>query len=253
MRNLDFLGWFRGCLAVLVTLCFVACGQEERPKDAWVVGVCADNPPFVFVDTQASGDIVGFEPDLVHLLAQVSGKKVILKDMEFGSLIAALQSGRVDMAIASIEMTPDRKKNLDFSNAYLESTTVLVSRKAFPLKGTISWGGLKMGAQLGSAHEAYLKKLELNQPTLKRVAYNRVNEMVQDLENGRLNGFLVEKPVAKKLVGTHAFDMQLLPLSDGSYGIAFPKSSPLVSTVNEALQQVRQRGDLQQLTDKWGI
>ncbi len=232
---------------------FVAACEQEKKGETWVVGVSADNPPFVFVDTQKGGHIAGFEVELMEAISQEAGKKVEFRDMDFGSLIASLQSKRIDMSIAAIEITPEREKNLSFSENYHQAMTVLVSRKANPLQGEIPWEGMKIGTQLGSAHEAYIKTIETKYPNLKRISYNRVNEMIQDLSNGRLNGFLVEKPVAERLSRQYPFAQFTLPSLKNFYGVAFPKDSFLVPAVNQALQRLKENGTLENLKKKWDI
>lgn len=242
----------------LLTLAFIAfvsaaCGEQGKKGDVWVVGVSADNPPFIFVDTQKGGHIAGFEAELMEAIAQEAGKKIEFRDMDFGSLIASLQSKRIDMSVAAIEITSEREKNLSFSENYHQAMTILVSRKTNPLQGEIFWEGMKIGTQLGSAHEAYIKTIEAKYPHLKRISYNRVNEMIQDLSNRRLNGFLVEKPVAERLISQYPFVQFALPSLKNFYGIAFPKNSSLLPVVNQALQRLKENGILENLKKKWEI
>ncbi|MGL5783995.1 MAG: ABC transporter substrate-binding protein [Alphaproteobacteria bacterium] len=238
---------------IFVSFLATACGKQEKKGETWVVGVSADNPPFVFVDTQKGGHIVGLEVELIEAIAQEAGKKIEFRDMDFGSLIASLQSKRIDMSISAIEITPEREKNLSFSENYHQAITVLVSKKATQVQGEIPWEGMKIGAQLGSAHEAYIKTIEVKYPNLKRISYNRVNEMVQDLNNGRLDGFLVEKPVAERLTSQYPFVQFTLPSLKNFYGIAFPKNSFLIPAVNQALQRLKENGVLENLKKKWEI
>jgi arginine/lysine/histidine transporter system substrate-binding protein len=246
-------GFFRLFGVAFMSFLLLACGDQGKKEKTWVVGVSADNPPFVFVDTQKRGQITGFEVELAKAIAQEAGQQIEFRDMDFGGLIASLQSKRIDLSISAIEVTPEREKNLDFSESYHQAITVLVSLRAAPLQGEISWEGLKIGTQLGSAHEAYIKTVEATYPHLKRISYNRVNEMVQDLSNGRLTGFLVEKPVAESLMGQYPFVQVTLPSVGKRYGIAFPKGSSLVPVVNQALQKLKEKGVLKILMKKWGI
>ncbi|MGL5719274.1 MAG: ABC transporter substrate-binding protein [Alphaproteobacteria bacterium] len=244
---------FFNLLGLIFISFFVAACEQEKKGETWVVGVSADNPPFVFVDTQKGGHIAGFEVELMEAIGQEAGKKVEFRDMDFGSLIASLQSKRIDMSIAAIEITPEREKNLSFSENYHQAMTVLVSRKANPLQGEIPWEGMKIGTQLGSAHEAYIKTIGVKYPNLKRISYNRVNEMIQDLSNGRLNGFLVEKPVAERLISQYPFAQFILPSLKNFYGVAFPKDSSLVLAVNQVLKRLKKNGALENLKKKWDI
>jgi polar amino acid transport system substrate-binding protein len=95
-----------------------------------VVGVSLGEAPFGFV---VNGETVGFDIELVRRFGAYLGKEVQFADMEFGGLIAAVASKKVDMIAASMFITDERKKQIDFSDPYYE-----MGNRAFALKSNIA-------------------------------------------------------------------------------------------------------------------
>ena len=91
------------------------------------VGVSNVGKPFVFLE---NGEWKGSDIDIVRRFAAASGRPLQLVSMDFGALIASLQSGKVDIIISSIYVTPERQKQILFSNPYFEMATVAFARKS---------------------------------------------------------------------------------------------------------------------------
>lgn len=90
------------------------------------MGTNAAFPPFEYVD----GDkIVGFDITMSQMIARDFGSRLEVSDMAFDSLIAALQSGTIDMAVAGMSVTEERLKSVDFSEAYYESEQVIIVKQ----------------------------------------------------------------------------------------------------------------------------
>ncbi len=92
------------------------------------VGTEALMPPFEFVDS--NDNCSGFDIELAQRIGQVLGKKVVVSNMGFPALIPALQSGKIDLAISCINVTEERKQEVDFSKPYYTSETAAMVRKA---------------------------------------------------------------------------------------------------------------------------
>jgi ABC-type amino acid transport substrate-binding protein len=91
------------------------------------MGTCLLEEPFAFV---SNGEKVGFDIELAHRLAQILGVKLDIIDMSYDGIIAGLQTGKIDMALANFYKTPEEQQTMAFSNTYLKSgITVLVRRE----------------------------------------------------------------------------------------------------------------------------
>jgi len=95
-----------------------------------VAGVSTSGPPFTFVKDNV---MLGLDIEMVRRFAAFIGKDVKFSDMEFGGLVASVASGKVDLISASIFITPERQKLINFSNPYYEEQT-----RVFALKSNIA-------------------------------------------------------------------------------------------------------------------
>lgn len=232
-------------------VCFSLLGGCAPPHDTVKVGVCADNPPFTFVNPQESKDVQGFDIDLIKALGAKMGIKCVFYDMDFASLIAALYSKRVDMAIASFEQTPERLKNMDFSKAYHKSPYAFLSMQS-PTPSLLE-GNQKIGAQLGSSHERFLKTLQTAHRPFEVISYNRIGEMIQDLKNKRLHWIILDAQTAQSISKKFHMPIKFFNNEGASYHIVFSKGSEHKTPVNRALEDIAHEGLMKKIITKWLI
>jgi len=91
------------------------------------IGTNATFPPYEYYE---KGVIVGIDADLAKIIAERLGKCAVIEDMEFDAIIPALQSGKIDMGMAGMTVTPERLKNIDFTESYTIARQVVVERSA---------------------------------------------------------------------------------------------------------------------------
>lgn len=241
--------------ACLCLLFLVSCGEkkEDGAVKPLVVITSPDNHPYEFKDTTQSGDkVIGFDMDVVHKLGEHLGRPVKIVEADFSSLIPSLQSGRADMAIAELSPTEERRKSVDFSTPYYNNKSELLVLETSSLISEKDLEGQKLGVQLGSSNETIGRKLTESVPGLTLVALNKVGDLVQELKNGRIQAALIGSAVAYKIAkSTPGFKVVSVDISSGEIAIAFPKGSPLVAPVNEALKEMR--SDIKNIEVKWII
>ncbi len=102
------------CLISASMLFLSGCGNEKDRNEIHFV-TSAEYPPFEYNE---QGEIKGFDIDLAKLIAKELGKKAVFDNMQFSSILPALSAGQADIAISTITITEDRKKNFDFSSPY---------------------------------------------------------------------------------------------------------------------------------------
>ena len=73
--------------------------------------------------------VVGIDPSMMQAVADKLGMELQIEDMEFDSIITAVQSGKADVGAAGMTVTEDRLKNIDFTNPYTTATQVIIVRK----------------------------------------------------------------------------------------------------------------------------
>lgn len=237
------------CFLGLVALSGCDKSPESGPRKPLVVILSPDNPPFEFKDT-AHGDEgpIGFDVDVIKALEKRLGTPIEIMEADFGAIIPSLQSGRADMAISELNPTEERRKNVDFSQPYYVNKPALLVPNTSPIASEKELEGKKLGVQLGSTNENLARLWAI--PGMDLISLNKVGELIQELKNGRIQAVLVGDRVAQNIARALP-DIKIVPLtvSGGQLAIAFPKGSPLVGPVNEALQGMTE--DLENMAKKW--
>ncbi len=215
-----------------------------------ILATSADYKPYEFHDTSSGQDkIVGFDIDIADAIAKKLHFQYKIQDMDFNGLVGALQSHRADFVIAGMSPTDDRKKSVDFSDLYYQAKMTIVSKKGSPYTTIDSLKGKRVGAQLGSIQETEAKKI----PGATVDSLNTIPAIVQQVITGRDDGAIIEDTVAKGYVQQYPqLQMTYIPnlTADGA-AIAFPKGSPWVDKFNQAIREMKQDGELDQLAQKW--
>ncbi len=98
----------------------------EYPNGTLVMATNAQFPPYEFLEEDK---VVGFDPDMMKAVCDKLGYKLEIENMDFDSIIAAVDSGKADVGVAGMTITEDRLKNIDFSDCYTTATQVIIVRK----------------------------------------------------------------------------------------------------------------------------
>lgn len=226
-------------------------GEGEEGKKKLIMGTSADYPPFEYIDTAKSDEFIGVDIDIAKAVTEKLGYEFEVRDMDFGGLIQALQSGQVDFVLSAMSATEDRKKNVDFSEIYYTSKHMIVSKKGSDITSLEDLEGKTVGVQLGSIQETKAKDLT-EEVDMKVENRNRIPELIQEIKAGRFDAAIIEDTVAqgffekdKELEGFTVED------ADGGYAIALPKDSELTEEFNKALQEMIDNGELDEIITKW--
>src|SRR5690625_2885104 len=153
--------FLKGLVVISIAVLLVACGggedngtkseNSDEEKEVLKMGTSADFPPFETRDTD--GELIGFDIDLAHLIAEELGYELQIEDMKFDGLIGALQTGRIDMVMSGMSATEDRKENADLSVEYQHSGERCLSLKETPCEDIEGLKGKKVGVQVGAKQE----------------------------------------------------------------------------------------------------
>lgn len=229
-------------------------GSEEgnETKKVLTMGTSADFPPFETIDA-ATGEYIGFDIDLANAVAEELGYELKIENMDFGGLISALQSERLDFIISGMSATEERKESVDFSTEYHKSGEMFVTLKDSAIKTLEDLDGKTVGVQLGSIQEEGAKKIK--KETLKNLeisALNKAPELIQELKTGRIDAVYLDKTVAIGFIEEQdlaGFDDPTE--SSPGMAIAFAKGSELTEEFNKVIEEMKQNGELKKLEKKW--
>ncbi len=264
-------GWSVRHLAATLVLCaFFATGcgagddssspadvvrEEETTSSALADGeiVVASNvayPPFEFAPRKGPK---GFDIDLMNEVADRTGLEVEYRNVQFDSLIRGLSSDLFDAVISGMTITADRRQQVDFSDPYYNVDEALVVRSGSEIESTGDLAEVAVGVQLGTMGQAAAGDL-LNADDVKEVrTYRTIGEAFAALEREVVDGVIYDLPAAQTEVDESEGELELVEVipTGSQYGIAFPKDSPLIEPVNEALAEIKEDGTYEEIYEKW--
>lgn len=246
---------FKFFLKLVCLLSFFCGGCEEKAADdSLLVATAGDNPPYEFYE---NGALKGFDIDLMQAIGGVLKRKVRFLDMEFGSIVPAVQSKKVDLAIAAFTPTPERALSVDFSQSYYQSPHALLIKKGHHVSSVRELSGKRLGVQLGSTHEKTAQALAKRDPSVSVVSLDKVLMLVQALKVDRIETALLGYTEAEALFEKNKEDLDVcsiseLPCATGN-AIVFPKKSSLLPEMNRALETLQKNGTLSRLRKKWKL
>lgn len=231
------------CIAVLLILS--AC-NNKKIDGVIEFATNADYPPFEYIE---NGKTVGFDIDLAHLIAKTLGKKAIIAHMQFSAIFPALAHDRVDAGIATITITPERKKNFDLSEPYHFESMATVFKVNNPITATKDLVGKKIACQLGSTMQLWLEK---NHLIKNIIAFDNNNQAIEALKAGHIDGALMDGAQGDVFSKNNPeLGSSVIETSSDGYGIAVKKGSPLLEQINQALKILQENGELKKLQEQW--
>ncbi len=239
--------YFLSILIFLVTL--TACGEKNNEENTLVVGLSADNPPYEFI---SSGKIVGLDVDVIEAIADVMGKKLVIKNIDFPALFPAINSSSLDCVISAVSKTPEREEYFDFSNIYASSGFAVIVRADDNFSKFSDLQGKVIGAQLGTTWEIEAKKLADGMPgTLIRSLSNNL-VLIEELKSGSVDAVVLEKMQVEQFIknnkGLSFFD---LPELKSEFAIVLPKGSDLLIPINNAIEKLQKENKMSIIIQKW--
>jgi len=232
-------------------------GENGETNDEVVtikVGTSADFPPFESHEVINGEDvIVGFDIDLINEIAKELNMKVEIEDMDFNGLVAAVQSKKIDMAIAGMAPDEDRKEKVDFSDPYYyASQTIIIKKGAEDVTNMDQLKGKVVGSQLGTTSDDIISEFQ----GVEVKKYNKVNDAILDLNNGRIDAVILEDSIADAYIEKNPELKIVIPEGlneeEDPFCIALPKGNEeLLNKVNAALQKIKDTGKYDELISKW--
>ncbi|WP_029685785.1 arginine ABC transporter substrate-binding protein [Tatumella saanichensis] len=209
-------------------------------------------PPFEFVG--ANNQIQGFDIDLANAICQKIGANCSYSNQSFDSLIPGLKFRRYDAVIAGMDITPDREKQVLFTQPYYNNSALFIARKG-QVANIAALKGLRVGVQNGTTHQKFLVD---KHPEITMVPYDSYQNAMLDLKNGRVNAVFGDTAVVNEWLKK---DPQLSSVggkvTDKDYfgtglGIAVRQgNTALQASLNKGLSEVKADGTYQTIYHKW--
>lgn len=215
--------------------------QQIKDRGTLIVGTAAGFPPYEFIDTsKADKTVVGIDIALAQKVADKLGVKLEVQDMNFSALLSSIAANKIDIAIAAINASDERKKAVDFSKPYMHSPHILLIRKedAGKYKTLEDFRGKRIGAQKSTLQE----KLAREQvPEAKVVALDKVADTLIELETGKIDAVASQGVVAQQylIMNKDLADSGVkFENVKSSSSVAVPKGNEdLVKIINEVIDE----------------
>ena len=164
------------------------------------VGIAAEPyPPFASPD--ASGKWAGWEVDLAMAVCAEAKLECVITPVAWDGIIPALTSSKIDVIAASMSITAERSKTIDFSDKYYNTPTGIIGRKDEKFDATPEGlAGKIIGVQVSTIHEVYVRKHFPGAAEVK--AYQTQDEANQDLVAGRIDATQADSIALDAFVGS---------------------------------------------------
>ena len=260
--------WLLALMTLLIVAVLAACGtgddKEEKTtgsgsdggeqKKTLVVGTSADYAPFEFVDTAKSDEIIGFDIELIKIIGEKLGYEIKVENMDFNSLITALQAKQFDVVISGMTPTEDRDKVVDFSIPYYETEQYLLFEKEKGYKDISELKGGTVGAQTSSI-QLDLAKALAKKHGFKAESRNLIPELIQELKAGRFDAAVIENIVSENYLSKNN-DLAAFPIEveEPDYkAIVFQEGSSLKAEFDKVIEELLADGTIDELKEKWFV
>ena len=228
--------------------------KKIKDSGKLVVGTEAQYAPYEFKDLDAN--FVGCDMWLAQQIADSLGVKLEIVDMSFDGIIPAVQSGQVDLGIAAFTNTPERAKEIDFSNLYETSAQLLIVKTGDADKYSTkeALAGQKVGAQKGTIQSQLILSAL---PDSELFELEKYPALALETQNGNIAGFVVDQAVGEALVATSDgklevsnFQFTAEEASFGKAAVIAKGNEDFVAAVNEVIDKVVADGSYQAAYDE---
>ena len=250
-------------LVLAMTVAFVACGTENKKETAndaetktdftlaedgfLTMATNAEFPPYEFYENEK---IVGIDAEIAEAIANKLGLKLKIEDMKFDSILASVQSGGVDIGVAGLTVTDERKKSVDFSSSYATGVQSIIVTEDSTIATVDDLSGKKIGVQLSTTGDIYASDDYGDENVTK---YNKGADAVMALLGGEVDAVIIDDQPAKVFVeeneGLKILDTEYVT---EEYAIAISKDNKaLTEKINVALEELVADGTIDTIVAKY--
>ena len=207
------------------------------------MGTNATFPPYEYKD---GDDVVGIDAEIAQALADKLGLQLEIVDMDFDSLVASVQSGKIDMSLAGMTVTEERKQNVDFTDSYATGVQVIIVKEDSDIASADDLEGKLIGVQQGTTGHLYCAD-DFGEDNV--IPYANGATAVQALLQGKVDCVVIDQEPAKAFVeANEGLKILETAYTTEDYAAAVSKDNP---ALNSALQELKDDGTIQGILDKY--
>ena len=233
-------------LLFMTFLSLVSFGKVEK----LYVGTNAEFYPFEYLE---DGKIVGFDAELIEAIGKKLNKEIVWKNIAFDGLLPALQSKKIDVIIAGMTATPERKKFVNFSDPYfVSSQMIIINTDDEKSKNITSYESLpnhSVGVVLGYTGDVAVSKLE----NIDVQRFNGASEAIMSLISKKVQAVVIDSEPAKNYVKNNkGLKLISTDIAKEEYSIAVSKENKkLAEDINSAYKELVNDGTFEKLITKY--
>ena len=243
--------------ALMICISFVACSSEKKSDDtntdanAQETLTMATNAEFPPYEYKEGDNVVGIDAEVAQAIADKLGMKLEIVDTKFDAIIPGVQSGKYDMGMAGMTVTPEREQSVAFSDSYATGIQSIIVKQGSAIKSVDDLSEkTKIGVQLGTTGDIYAKD-DFGDEAVQE--YDKGADAVQALIAGKIDCVIIDNEPAKSFVAANE-GLEILKTSyaEEDYAICFKKdNTELQKKVNDALKELIADGTLQKIVNKY--
>ena len=233
-------------LLFMTFLSLVSFGKVEK----LYVGTNAEFYPFEYLE---DGKIVGFDAELIEAIGKKLNKEIVWKNMAFDGLLPALQSKKIDVIIAGMTATPERKKFVNFSDPYFVSNQMIIvntdDKKSKDITSYENLPNHSVGVVLGYTGDVAVSKLE----NVDVQRFNGASEAIMSLKAKKVQAVVIDSEPAKNYVkNNEGLKLISTDIAKEEYSIAVSKENKkLAEDINSAYKELVNDGTFEKLITKY--
>ncbi|MGR4871522.1 transporter substrate-binding domain-containing protein [Variovorax sp. LARHSF232] len=223
---------------------------DIKKKGEVTIGMLVDFPPYGTTNAQNQPD--GYDADVAKLLAKEWGVKANIVPVTGPNRIPFLLTNKVDLLVASLAVTPERAKQVQFSQPYAAATIVLYGKTGAPIKSAADLKGVRVGVARASTQDVVVTQSAPEGTEIRR--FDDDASAMQALMSGQVDAIGCSVTVAAQIakrVPANTFENKFT-LKQQAMGIAMrPGQEELVKNVNDFVAKNSANGELNKLYQKW--
>ena len=236
-------------LVMLMALTAAACAETLK------MGTNAQFPPYEYYDDE-TGEIVGIDAEVAAAIAAKLGMELKIEDMDFDALIPAVANGKIDVVLAGLTVTEERKQNVDFTASYATGVQVVIVKEGSAITTAedlkAEGANYKIGVQQGTTGDLYCT-LDIEDMGLGSVErFKSGTDAVLALTTGKVDCVVIDNEPAKNFVAANE-GLVILETEyiTEDYAIALAKGSELTEQINAALTELIADGTIAGIIEKY--
>ena len=237
-----------------------AAAKMTATEGVLVMATNASFPPYEFVDD--NGAFAGIDVEIAGLIAEKLGLKLEIQDVEFGSIIGGVQSGKFDMGMAGMTVTDERKESVNFTDTYATGVQSIIVKEGsniasfddfFNEDGTVK--DIMIGVQQDTTGDIYCSDTVENGGVGEEhvTQFKTGNDAVQALVAGKVDAVIIDNEPAKSYVAVNqGLTILETAYTNEDYAICVSKNNTaLLEAVDEALASLKAEGKVDEIIGKY--